>query len=86
MSLVFTSVVLINLLGVVLALRGYNDMLSRATMIMIKTKTLIIMIYIYIYINLSVLVHIELFAGTLNISHHRLLMMEYCSTDKAYVQ
>ena len=50
MSLVFTSVVLINLLGVVLALRGYNDMLSRATMIMIKTKTLIIMIYIYIYI------------------------------------
>ena len=57
MSLVFTSVVLINLLGVVLALRGYNDMLSRATMIMIKTKTLIIMIYIYIYKSVSLSAH-----------------------------
>ena len=34
--------------------------------------------------NLSILVYIELFVGTLKILNHIILMMEYCSTDKAY--
>ena len=36
--------------------------------------------------NLSVYVYIELFAGTLEILNQIILMMEYCSTDKTYVQ
>ena len=36
--------------------------------------------------NRSVLVQIKLFLGTLDISNHRILMIEYCSTDKAYLQ
>ena len=36
------------------------------------------------YLNtLSVLVYIELLVGTLKILNHKILMMEYCSTDKA---
>ena len=32
--------------------------------------------------NLSVLLYIELFVGTLRILNHRILMMEYYSTNK----
>ena len=32
------------------------------------------------------LVHIELFTGTLKILNHRILMKDYCSTDKVYVK
>ena len=36
--------------------------------------------------NLPVLVYIELFVGTLKILNHRILTMNYFSTDKAYIQ
>ena len=36
--------------------------------------------------NLQISVYIELIAGTLNIVNIGVLMLEYCCTNKAYVQ
>ena len=53
---------------------------------MMIITTIIMIIRISIYKYKSVIVHIELFAETLKILNHRILMMEYCLTGKAYVQ
>ena len=63
-------------------------------MIMITTKTIIIMIIIYIIIHIyksvSLSAHRAICRNSKNIEllmiEHRLLMIEYWSTDKAYVQ
>ena len=36
--------------------------------------------------NLAVLAYINLFAENLKMLNHEILMMKYCSTDKAYIQ